>query len=111
MTGAGKRCRLSRLPDGLSAQDTPAPVCRGPVSWVAWRTATVRWSGRHLPSPAGLIAYRLEHLKPMEATPLRTPQAQRPNVTPMQNCDACDRGHRAEHPGLCQDCATASAAA
>jgi hypothetical protein len=61
--------------------------------------------------PAGLIAYRLGHLKPVEAAPLPSPRGQRPNVVPMQNCDACDRGYRAEHPGLCRDCAMVSAAA
>ncbi|WP_164836326.1 hypothetical protein [Actinacidiphila soli] len=61
--------------------------------------------------PAGLIAYRLGHLKPVESAPLPSPQGRRPNVVPMQNCDACDRGYRAEHPGLCRDCVTVSAAA
>jgi hypothetical protein len=74
-------------------------------------TVSANLPGPILRRPAGLIAYRLEHLKPVEATPLRSPQAQRPNVAPMQNCDACDRGHRSEHPGLCRDCATAAAAA
>lgn len=67
--------------------------------------------GPVLRKPAGLIAYRLGHLKPVEAAPLPSPQDQRPNVVPMQNCDACDRGYRAEHPGRCRDCATVSAAA
>jgi hypothetical protein len=75
------------------------------------QTISADLPGPILRSPAGLIAYRLEHLKPVPATPLRSPQGRRPNITPMQNCDACDRGHRAEHPGLCRDCTTASAAA
>ncbi|MDX3356388.1 hypothetical protein PV703_24380 [Streptomyces sp. ME01-24h] len=67
--------------------------------------------GPILRRPAGLIAYRLHHLKPIEAAPLPAPSAQRPHVLPMQNCDACDRAHRAEHPGPCRDCATTTAAA
>lgn len=67
--------------------------------------------GPILRRPAGLIAYRLHHLKPIEAAPLPAPSAQRPHVLPMQNCDACDRAHRAEHPGLCRDCATTAAVA
>jgi hypothetical protein len=67
--------------------------------------------GPLLRRPAGLIAYRLGHLKPVEAAPLRSSQGQRSDVVPMQNCDACDRGYRAEHPGLCRDCAMESAAA
>jgi hypothetical protein len=56
--------------------------------------------------PAGLLAYRLENLKPVDAEPLRSH-----TVLPMQNCDACDRGFRAEHPGWCRDCAADSASA
>jgi hypothetical protein len=56
--------------------------------------------------PAGLLAYRLESLKPVDAEPLRSH-----TVLPMQNCDRCDRGFRAERPGWCRDCAMASAAA
>jgi hypothetical protein len=67
--------------------------------------------GPLLRRPAGLIAYRLGHLKPVEAAPLTRPQDQRRHIVPMQNCEGCDRGYRAEHPGLCRDCATDSAAA
>jgi hypothetical protein len=67
--------------------------------------------GPLLRRPAGLIAYRLGHLKPVEAAPLPSPQDQRRRIVPMQNCEGCDRGYRAEHPGLCRDCATVSAAA
>ncbi|MDX2850924.1 translation initiation factor IF-2 [Streptomyces sp. PA03-3a] len=67
--------------------------------------------GPILRRPAGLIAYRLQQLKPIEAAPLPAPHAQRPRVLPLQNCDACDRAHRAEHPGLCRDCATTAAVA
>ncbi|MFI2301207.1 hypothetical protein ACH5AL_20510 [Actinacidiphila glaucinigra] len=78
-----------RIAEALSA-DLPGPILR---------------------KPSGLIAYRLHHLKPIEAAPLPAPHAQRPHVLPMQNCDACDRAHRAEHPGLCRDCATTAAVA
>ncbi|WP_431947007.1 hypothetical protein [Actinacidiphila sp. bgisy167] len=78
-----------RIAEALSA-DLPVPILR---------------------RPAGLIAYRLQHLKPIEAAPLPAPRAQRPHVLPMQNCDACDRAHRSEHPGLCRDCATTAAVA
>jgi hypothetical protein len=67
--------------------------------------------GPILRRPAGLIAYRLHHLKPIEAAPLPAPHTQRPHVLPLQNCDACDRAHRAEHPGLCRDCAATPAVA
>jgi hypothetical protein len=67
--------------------------------------------GPLLRRPAGLIAYRLGHLKPVEAAPLPRPQDQRRRIVPMQNCEGCDRGYRAEHPGLCRDCATVFAAA
>jgi hypothetical protein len=67
--------------------------------------------GPILRRPAGLVAYRLEHFKPVEAAPLIRPQDQRRSVVPMQNCDGCERGYRAEHPGLCRGCVTESAAA
>jgi hypothetical protein len=54
--------------------------------------------------PAGLLAYRLANLKPVDAERLRPPH----EVLPMQNCDACDRGFRAEHLGWCRDCAAVS---
>ncbi|MFI0222804.1 hypothetical protein [Streptomyces lydicus] len=57
--------------------------------------------------PARLLAHRLAVLRP----PARTcppPQPDRSPVTPLQNCDGCDRAFRADGPGHCRDCRSAS---
>ncbi|MFE1773235.1 hypothetical protein [Streptomyces sp. NPDC059008] len=57
--------------------------------------------------PARLLAHRLTTLRP----PARTdhpPQPDRPPVVPLQNCDGCDRGFRADRPGRCRDCRSGS---
>lgn len=57
--------------------------------------------------PARLLAHRLAALRP----PARTSppgQPVRPPVIPLQNCDGCDRAFRADGPGRCRDCRSAS---
>lgn len=54
--------------------------------------------------PAALLAHRLaDRLPPLP--PFRAPEA--PSVLhPLQNCDVCDRAHRAPEPGTCGACRT-----
>ncbi|MFG2130792.1 hypothetical protein ACGFNV_23660 [Streptomyces sp. NPDC048751] len=64
---------------------------------------TARLPAQFLARPAAVLAYRLKE------TPLPTPTRSteppaRPAVAPMRNCDGCDRGFRAAHPGRCRDC-------
>ncbi|MFI1619398.1 hypothetical protein ACH4VT_20930 [Streptomyces lydicus] len=57
--------------------------------------------------PARLLAHRLAALRP----PARTgppPQPDRSPVIPLQNCDGCDRAFRADGPGRCRGCRSAS---
>ncbi len=57
--------------------------------------------------PAAFLAHRLTVQLP-PPVPLRAPAAVPPSPArhPMQNCDGCDRGFRAPHPGRCRDCRT-----
>lgn len=57
--------------------------------------------------PAAFLAHRLTAQLPPQAPP-RAPAAATPSPArhPMQNCDGCDRGFRAPHPGRCRDCRT-----
>ncbi|WP_053704328.1 hypothetical protein [Streptomyces sp. WM6368] len=61
--------------------------------------------------PASVLAYRLAELIPPYLPPV--PEApERPDMKtpdPMQNCDGCDRGHRAPKPGRCSFCPPADA--
>ncbi|MFF8314892.1 hypothetical protein [Streptomyces lydicus] len=57
--------------------------------------------------PARLLAHRLAALRPPARTgPL--PQPDRSPVIPLQNCDGCDRAFRADRPGRCRGCRSAS---
>ncbi|MFJ2753353.1 helix-turn-helix domain-containing protein [Streptomyces sp. NPDC087297] len=61
--------------------------------------------------PASVLAYRLAELIPPYLPPV--PEApERPDMKPpdpMQNCDGCERGHRAPKPGRCSFCPPADA--
>jgi len=57
-----------------------------------------------LRSPGRLLGWRLANGKPLGAAALP-----RQRVVPMQSCEGCQRGFRAERPGHCRDCVTAAA--
>ncbi|MFF8368469.1 hypothetical protein ACF05W_06495 [Streptomyces lydicus] len=57
--------------------------------------------------PARLLAHRLAALRPPART-VPPPQPDRSPVIPLQNCDGCDRAFRADGPGHCRDCRSAS---
>ncbi|MFF6949516.1 helix-turn-helix domain-containing protein [Streptomyces iakyrus] len=63
--------------------------------------------------PAGVLAYRLEHLLP-PALPASPPAASQHTGTarsrphPFQTCDGCERAFRAPHAGRCRDCRSGS---
>ncbi|MES5819495.1 hypothetical protein [Streptomyces sp. RG80] len=64
---------------------------------------TARLPDHFLTRPAGILAYRLKE------TPLPVPTRSaevpaRPAVTPLRNCDGCDRGFRSTEPGRCRGC-------
>jgi hypothetical protein len=53
--------------------------------------------------PAALLAHRLTAQLP-PPPPFRTPSPPPAVRHPLQNCDGCDRAHRAPAPGRCRDC-------
>ncbi|WP_051790390.1 hypothetical protein [Streptomyces sp. NRRL S-1022] len=68
----------------------------------------------HMPHPAGVLAYRLDAMRPVSlpAGPLASQPTAKPvgatrRSDPLQNCDGCDRAFRAAAPGSCRDCRTA----
>ncbi|MES4888232.1 helix-turn-helix domain-containing protein [Streptomyces sp. NPDC096012] len=68
----------------------------------------------HMPHPAGVLAYRLDAMRPVPLPPgpVASPSTAKPvgaggRSAPLQNCDGCDRAFRAPHPGRCRDCRTA----
>ncbi|MFC8584653.1 helix-turn-helix domain-containing protein [Streptomyces sp. NPDC057217] len=68
------------------------------------RALTTGLPSEPLHRPAALLAHRLaDRLPPLP--PFRAPGA--PSVLhPLQNCDVCDRAHRAPEPGTCGACRT-----
>ncbi len=98
----------------LSACDT-AHLAPGVAAWLerdvtpaaVRRALTADLPTEGVRRPAALLAHRLTVQLPPPA-PYRAPAAapSSPVRHPMQNCDACDRGFRAPHPGRCRDCRT-----
>lgn len=54
--------------------------------------------------PAAFLAHRLAAKLP-PLPPFRAPREDPAARHPLQNCDTCDRAHRAPEPGRCRDCA------
>ncbi|RSS54026.1 helix-turn-helix domain-containing protein [Streptomyces sp. WAC01280] len=70
------------------------------------RALTTALPPEPLHRPAALLAHRLTAQLP----PLPPFRPQVPAVVhPVQNCDTCNRGHRAPEPGPCRDCSSAAA--
>ncbi|MGW6546912.1 helix-turn-helix domain-containing protein [Streptomyces massasporeus] len=95
----------------LSACDT-AHLAPGVAAWLerdaapaaVRHTLTADLPPEGVRRPAALLAHRLTDRLP-PPPPFRAPAAAPPPARhPMQNCDGCDRGFRAPHPGRCRDC-------
>ncbi|WP_225835533.1 helix-turn-helix domain-containing protein [Streptomyces sp. NK08204] len=102
------RTRDSRLL--LSAHDT-AHLAVGVAAWLerdvspaAVRHAlTADLPPEGVRRPAALLAHRLAAQLP-PPPPFRAPVPAPTVRHPLQNCDSCDRAHRAPEPGLCGGC-------
>ncbi|MFJ3814685.1 helix-turn-helix domain-containing protein [Streptomyces sp. NPDC090056] len=106
---AGLRREDARLHLSATEAEHLAP---GVVAWLerdltpeaVHRVLTCALPQEPLRRPAALLAHRLaDRLPPLP--PFRAPEA--PSVLhPLQNCDVCDRAHRAPEPGTCGACRT-----